>query len=150
MSSSSQSVFERACRAIGRPDLIVDPRSVDNQARTLNSALLDQIFGDWIGEHSTAEVLSILNDAGAAVAPIYDVRGVFEDPHFQARDNLVAISDPDLGTVRMQNVVPKLSRTPGRLRHAGPRLGEHTREVYSDWLDMSDADLDHLQDLGVI
>jgi crotonobetainyl-CoA:carnitine CoA-transferase CaiB-like acyl-CoA transferase len=150
MSCSSQSVFERACRAIDRPDLIDDPRSVDNRARTLNSALLDKIFGDWIAEHSSTDVLSILNDAGAAVAPIYDVRGVFEDPHFRERENIVAVPDSDLGTVRMQNVVPKLSRTPGRIRHAGPRLGEHTREVYSDWLDLNDADLDHLRDLGVI
>jgi crotonobetainyl-CoA:carnitine CoA-transferase CaiB-like acyl-CoA transferase len=150
MSCSSQSVFERACRAIGRSDLIVDPRSVDNRARTLNSMMLDQVFGDWIGEHSSADVLSILNDAGAAVAPVYDVRGVFEDPHFRERENIVAIPDSDLGTVRMQNVVPKLSRTPGRIRHAGPRLGEHTREVYSEWLDMGEADLDHLRDQGVI
>jgi formyl-CoA transferase len=150
MSCSSQSVFERACGAIDRPDLIVDPRFVDNQARTVNSALLDRVFGDWISEHSSAQVLSKLNDAGAAVAPIYDVRGVFEDPHFRERENIVAVPDSDLGTVRMQNVVPKLSRTPGRVHHAGPRLGEHTREVYADWLGMSDAELDDLQDRGFI
>lgn len=150
MSCSTQSVFVRACRAIGRPDLITDARYVNNQTRTENSLVLDNEFADWIGAHTTDEVLATLNDAGAAVAPIYDVRGVFNDPHFRDRESIVSVDDPDLGPIRMQNVVPKLSRTPGRIRHAGPRLGEHTRAVYADWLDMSDAELEQLTADGVI
>ena len=150
MSCSTQSVFTRACRAIGRPELISDVRYVNNQARTENSASIDQVFDDWIGRHATSEVLATLNDAGAAVAPIYDVRGVFEDPHFRERESSIAVDDPDLGSVRMQNVVPKFSRTPGSIRHAGPRLGEHTREIYADWLDISDAELEQLAADGVI
>jgi crotonobetainyl-CoA:carnitine CoA-transferase CaiB-like acyl-CoA transferase len=150
MSCSTQSVFVRACNAIGRPELIIDPRYVNNQARTKNSSALDQVFADWIGSHPTEHVLATLNDAGAAVAPIYDVRGVFEDPHFRERESLVAVDDPELGSIRMQNVVPKLSRTPGMIRHAGPRLGEHTREIYADWLDVNDAELEQLSADGVI
>jgi crotonobetainyl-CoA:carnitine CoA-transferase CaiB-like acyl-CoA transferase len=62
------------------------------------------------------------------------VADVFADPHFQARENLVDVPDAELGTVRMQNVTPKLSRTPGAIRHAGPRTGEHAVEVLRDWL----------------
>jgi crotonobetainyl-CoA:carnitine CoA-transferase CaiB-like acyl-CoA transferase len=150
MSCSTQSVFVRACHAIGRPDLVADERYANNQTRTENYIALDAVFADWISSHATEDVLATLNDAGAAAAPIYDVRGVFNDPHFRDRENLVAVDDPDLGSIRMQNVVPKLSRTPGGIRHAGPRLGEHTREVYSDWLDVSDAELDQLTADGVI
>jgi crotonobetainyl-CoA:carnitine CoA-transferase CaiB-like acyl-CoA transferase len=150
MSCSAQSIFERACHAIGRPDLLDDPRFLDNQARTEHSQVLDDTFAEWIGQHSLAVVLSTLNDAGAAVAPIYDVKGVFDDPHFQARENLVTVADADLGSVRMQGVVPKLSRTPGSVRHAGARLGEHNADVYAEWADLDAAELAELRSLGVV
>ena len=150
MSCSAQSIFERACRAIGRSDLLDDPRFLDNGARTQHSQVLDDMFAEWIGQHSTDVVLATLNDAGAAVAPIYDVKGVFDDPHFQARENMITVADSDLGSVRMQGVVPKLSRTPGKVVHAGARLGEHNADVYAEWADLSAADLDELREQGVI
>lgn len=150
MSCSAQSVFERACRAIGRPDLIDDPRFIDNGARTLNYQEIDDEFGDWIARRPLDEVLRILNDAGAAVAPIYDVKDVFADGHFQARENFATVDDPELGAVRMQNVVPKLSRTPGSIEHAGPKLGEHTTEVLRDWLSLSESEIDELRAEGVV
>jgi len=150
MSCSTQSVFERACAAIGRRELVSDPRYVDNQARTRNADTLDATFAAWIGEHTEAEVLQTLNDAGAAAAPILDIKQVFDNPHFRERENMVSVADEDLGTVRMQNVVPKLSRTPGAVRYAGPRLGEHSCEVYREWLDMTDDELAHLRAAGVV
>jgi crotonobetainyl-CoA:carnitine CoA-transferase CaiB-like acyl-CoA transferase len=150
MSCSAQSVFERACRAIGREDLLHDPRFSDNQARTIHADTLDAVFADWIGGHTADEVLATLNDAGAAVAPIYSVEGVFADPHFRSRHNIVEVDDPDLDRVRMQNVVPKLSRTPGRIRHAGPRLGEHNREIYGEWLGLDEPALADLAAEGVV
>jgi crotonobetainyl-CoA:carnitine CoA-transferase CaiB-like acyl-CoA transferase len=150
MSCSTQSVFERACRAIGRADLLDDPRFRDNQARTEHSEILDGIFADWIGSHDEAGVLATLNDAGAAAAPIYDMQAVFEDPHFRARDNIVAVADDELGAVRMQGVSPKLSRTPGRVAHAGASLGAHSREVYAEWLGMTDEQFDELHERGAV
>ena len=150
MSCSAQSVFERACRAIGRPELIEDARFRDNSARTANSQAIDDEFGDWIARRPTADVLRVLNDAGAAVAPIYDIRDVFADPHFRARDNLTQVDDPELGAVRMQNVIPRLSRTPGVIEHAGPRLGEHTEEVLAEWLSIPPAEIASLRAEGVV
>jgi crotonobetainyl-CoA:carnitine CoA-transferase CaiB-like acyl-CoA transferase len=150
MSCSAQSVFERACRAIGRQDLISDPRFRDNAARTQNSQAIDDEFEAWIGARPTAEVLSVLNDAGAAIAPIYDIRDVFADGHFQARDNLTEISDEELGPIRMQNVIPKLSRTPGAIAHAGPRLGEHTDTVLRELLSVPPEEIESLRADGVI
>ena len=134
MSSSSQSTFARACQAIGRDDLIHDERFRDNAARSKNYLAIDAVFEDWIRQHPAEEVLRTFNDAGAAVAPIYDIRDVFEDAHFAARENIATVPDPEVGQIRMQNVAPKLSRTPGKIRHAGARLGEHTIEVLESWL----------------
>lgn len=134
MSCSAQSVFERACTAIGRPELLTDARFVDNPARCDNSDEIDEIFAEWIGRFSSDEVLATLNDAGAAAAAVYDMRDIFTDPHFAARNNIAAVPDEELGVIRMQNLAPRLSRTPGRIRHAGSRLGEHTDEVIAEWL----------------
>jgi len=150
MSCSGQSIFERSCNAIGRPELIHDERFLDNRLRTANSSEIDAIFQDWIGAHGQEEVLQVFVDAGAAAAPVYNVRDAFEDPHFLARDNLTAVADEELGQIRMQNVTPKLSRTPGAIRHAGPRLGEHTGAVLHDWLGMTVEDLHALEADGVI
>ena len=141
MSCSAQSVYERACRSIRRPDLIEDARFADNAARTKNHDVLDSIFAEWIGARTADEVLRTLNDDGAAIAPIYDVSEIFHDPHFAARGNIASVADPELGTIRMQNVVSRLSRTPGRIDHAGPKLGEHNDEVYGNWLEMEPEEI---------
>lgn len=150
ISSSSQSVFERTCRAISRPDLITDVRFADNPARTRNHEVIDGILAEWIGAHTADDVLTVLNEAGAAAAPVYDVRDVFRDPHFEARQNIVTIPDAELGDVRMQNVAGRLSRTPGRIDHAGPRLGEHTATIYGHLLGLTEADLEALRREQVI
>jgi succinyl-CoA---D-citramalate CoA-transferase len=95
-------------------------------------------------------VLTMLNDAGAAAAPVYDVSAVFEDSHFIARENIVAIKDRDLGEVRMQNVAPKLERTPGYIERGGPRLGEHTDDIYAERLGLTPDELAELRKRMVI
>jgi crotonobetainyl-CoA:carnitine CoA-transferase CaiB-like acyl-CoA transferase len=150
MSCSAQSVFERACRSIGRPELITDVRFVDNQARTSNHEAIDAIFEEWIKSRQCAEVLETLNEAGAAIAPIYDVSDVFADPHFKARGSIATVPDDDLGEIRMQNLVPKLGRTPGEITHAGPHLGQHSGAIYSEWLGITDEELDDLRRDGVV
>ncbi|GAC1655474.1 MAG: CoA transferase [Candidatus Dormibacteraceae bacterium] len=150
MSCSAQSVFERASHVIGRPELIQDPQFRDNAARTRNNEAIDAIFAGWIGARPANEVLALLNDAGAAVAPIYDVREAFADAHFMARGNFATVPDDELGPVRMQNVASRLSRTPGGIDHAGRRLGQDTGEVYREWLGLDEADLDALRREGVI
>ncbi|HEY2715053.1 MAG TPA: CoA transferase [Solirubrobacterales bacterium] len=150
MSSSSQSVFERACKAIGRPELIEDPRFLDNQARTQNNDELDRIFAEWIGSKPRQEAIDVLNEAGAAAAPIYSIEEVFEDPHFRERGNVARVEDVELGEIGMQNVVPSFSRTPGQLRHAGPRLGEHTDRVLNDMIGLSAEEIAELREQGAV
>ena len=150
ISSSGQRIFERSCRAIGQPELVTDERFADNRARTAHSAEIDAIFQEWIETRTRSEVLAVFAEAEAAAAPVYDVRDAFDDLHFEARGNLAPVSDPDLGEIRMQNVTPKLSRTPGSIRHAGPRLGQHTELILRDWLGIKQEELAVLEANGVI
>ena len=88
-------------------------------------------------------------EAGAAIAPILDIAGIFEDPQFQARETITSVEHPVLGPVRMPNVVARLSKTPGRVATAGPGLGEHNCEVLGG-LGYGPSDLAELVQAGVI
>ncbi len=150
MSSSAQAVFERSCLAIGQPALAVDERFRDNASRTRNADEIDAIFAEWISRHDSTEVVSTFAEHGAALAPIYNVSDVFDDPQVVARESIATVQDPELGPVRMQNVTPRLSRTPGSLARTGPRVGEHTTEVLEELLGLTQEELNQLEAEGVI
>jgi len=150
MSSSSQSVFERTMHAIGRPDLIADERFLDNRKRGVNVDALDDIIAGWIGRHTLAEAMEQFIAHEAAAAPVYSVADLVEDPHFRAREVVVAVEDQDLGQVRMQAPTPRLSRTPGAIKFSGPHLGQHNREIYGDFLGLPQTEIDALKAEGVI
>ena len=135
--------------AIGRPELRTDPRFAVNAARVENVCELDGIIGDWMRERSREEALRLLEEAQVAAAPVYDISDVFCDPQFQARESLVEVSDPTLGSIRMVNVAPRLSETPGEVRTTGPALGAHNAEVYGR-LGLTPNDLEALRQEGVI
>ena len=97
-----------------------------------------------------AECIEQLVNAEVAVAPVADFKQLAEDPHLVARKTLVTIDDPDLGTLRMPDVLPKLSETPGRIRFAGLPMGVHNDEIYRDRLGLTDADIRALQADGTI
>ena len=150
ISASSQRTFERLARAIGRPELVDDPRFKDNPSRVDHADELDEVLSAWFSPRSFAEAMTILEEHDVVAGPIYDVRRIFADPHFAAREDIVAIEDPDLGIIRMQNVAPRLSKTPGRVVHGGLSLGHHNREVYAELLSLSEGELKELQQQGVI
>lgn len=149
ISASAQSIFERLMDAIGRPELRTDPRFSVNAARVKNVDELDEIIGAWIRQWPRDEALRLLQAAQVAAAPIYDIAEVFADPQFQARQSLVEITDPQLGVMRMVNVAPRFSATPGEVRTTGPALGAHNSEVYGR-LGLSEDDLEALRQEGVI
>jgi len=150
ISASSQRTFERLARAIGRPELVDDPRFKDNPSRVDHADELDEVLSAWFSPRSFAEAMTILEEHDVVAGPIYDVRRIFADPHFAAREDIVAIEDPDLGIIRMQNVAPRLSKTPGQVVHGGLSLGHHNREVYAELLSLSEGELKGLQQQGVI
>jgi formyl-CoA transferase len=92
----------------------------------------------------------MLHDGGVPAGRIYTARDMFADPHFAARDAIVRLAHPDFGEIPMHNAFPKLSETPGSVRHPGPALGEHNADVYRGLLDLDDNDLSALSERGVI
>ncbi|MGD2148688.1 MAG: CoA transferase [Anaerolineae bacterium] len=150
ISASSQRTFERLAEAIGRPELPDDPEFADNPSRVANDTKLDAIIGDWFQQFSLDDAMDILQQHDVVAGPVYSIRRILEDPHYQAREDIVEIDDPDLGPVRMQNVIPKMSKTPGQVRFAGMRLGAHNHEVYTQRLGLSEEEIERLQADGVI
>jgi crotonobetainyl-CoA:carnitine CoA-transferase CaiB-like acyl-CoA transferase len=129
ISASIQAMAERLFRAIGRPEVIDDPRFRTNTDRVRNIDACDAIVADWIGERTLAENMAVFEAAEVTATPIYEIDQLLDDPHVQARGVFVEAPDDEAGSVLMHNVIPRLSETPGRLRSAAPSLGQHTRSV---------------------
>jgi formyl-CoA transferase len=132
VSTSAQSIAERVMRLVGRPELTEEPWFASGGERAKHADVLDEAVASWVARHDRDEVVRAFEEAQAAVAPIYDVRDVVADPQFQALGSLVRVPDPELGSVLMQNVLFRLSETPGRITSAGPALGQHTEEVLAE------------------
>jgi crotonobetainyl-CoA:carnitine CoA-transferase CaiB-like acyl-CoA transferase len=131
IAASTQSIFERLATALGRADWLADPRYADNRARLAHRAELDAEVAAAIGSFELEQLRVRLADHEVGFSPINDIADVFEDPQFVAREALVTVPDRELGDVRMQGVVPRFSATPGRVRAAGPALGEHNDATWS-------------------
>lgn len=143
ISGSAQSTFERMCTALEIPDVPKRPQFLDNRLRIQNAVELDNELQAAIETFDYKEVMERFEEIGATAAPCYNVAEIFEDEHYKARENIVPIEDEELGgPIRMQNVVGKLSRNPGHIRHAGPPLGAHNREVLMDTLGFTAEELD--------
>lgn len=150
LSASSQSIFENLARAIGHPELIEDERFATNGARVEHAEELDGYIAPWIEARTTEDVLEALGEDDAVVAPVYDMSDIFEDEQYAARDDIIAVEDPDFGSIKTMNTVPKFSRTPGRVEHLGPRLGEHNDEVYLEELGLDPKLYETLQREGIV
>ncbi|MET8877954.1 CoA transferase, partial [Nocardia sp. NPDC004604] len=129
VSAPAQSVAERVIRLVGRPELTEEPWFATGRGRAAHRETLDDALAQWVGRYSRDEVIAAFEQVGAAAAPIYEVDDVLRDPHFLAREVTVRVPDDELDSVRIPNVAFRLSATPGRIRWAGPRLGEHTDDV---------------------
>ncbi|MFD2092971.1 CaiB/BaiF CoA transferase family protein [Blastococcus deserti] len=132
VSTSAQSIAERVMHLVGRPEFVDEPWFASGAERAKHADELDEAVGSWIAERDRDEVVRAFEEAQAAVAPIYDVRDVMADPQFAALGSLVRVPDPELGSVLMQNVLFRLSETPGAIRSAGPSIGQHTEEVLGE------------------
>ena len=150
LSASNDRIWERMACAMGRADLVDDPRFRTNAARVANSDALDAEIVAWFGSRDAADAQAILDEAGVPVCPVYTIADAFADPHFQAREDIVSVDDPAIGPIPMPNVVPRFSDTPGAVRHPGPTLGQHNDEVYRGLLGLDEADLAELREQGVI
>jgi crotonobetainyl-CoA:carnitine CoA-transferase CaiB-like acyl-CoA transferase len=136
--------------AMGQSELGADARFAAAADRNEHHAALDEIIGRWTATHSQAELESILQKAAVPATRIFTIEDIFNDPHYRARNSIVAAPDDAMGTVAMAGVVPRLSATPGVVRHAGRAVGQDTREVLGEMLGMTNADIDALAGSGAI
>jgi crotonobetainyl-CoA:carnitine CoA-transferase CaiB-like acyl-CoA transferase len=142
IAGGSQSTFERMCAALECPDIPKDPRFADNRLRMKNNQELDPPLGAAVARLTLDELLARFVACEGAAAPVNNIEQIFADEHFAARENIVTVYDEELGgPIRFQNVAGKLSATPGRVDHAGQRLGASNREILVDELGFSEAEL---------
>ncbi len=149
LSGSIQKMTERLFRAIGRPELIEDPRFRANADRLRHVEELDAIIGAFIAQRSQAENVAFFEKAEVTIGPIYDTPQIMADPHVIARELIADYPDPDMGSLPMHHVVPRLTETPGSIRTKAPRLGEHNREILAG-LGLSEDAVAELAQAGVL
>ena len=150
VSTSAQSVAERVMRLVGRPELIDEPWFAAGADRARHANVLDEAVGEWIARRTRTEVLEAFEKAEAAVAPVQDVRDVMADPQYTALDTITTIpDDPELGPLRMQNVLFRLSGTPGAIRWAGRPHGADTQAILTE-LGLTASEIAALQAEGAL
>ncbi|MDX3852812.1 CoA transferase [Streptomyces sp. AK02-01A] len=149
VSTSAQSIAERVMRLVGRPELTEEPWFSTGGGRAGHADVLDEAVGGWIGRHTREEAMAAFEKAEAAIAPVYDIRDVLEDPQYQALGTIVEVPDPELGPLRMQNVLFRLSETPGAIRWAGRPHGADTDAVLAE-LGLSTAEVAALRSGGAL
>lgn len=149
--ASTQNMFERLMKAIGQPELIDDPKFLTNQLRVEHRDELDTYLKSFFSNHTLSELRDILEKNNVAHSWVNSVADLIKDPHIKERENLIDVFDYALNqNVLMQGVVPKLSKTPGEVKWAGPPLGWHNDEVYQGLLGLSENDIHQLKNDGVI
>jgi crotonobetainyl-CoA:carnitine CoA-transferase CaiB-like acyl-CoA transferase len=127
--AATQPTWEQFCRAIGQEDLIEDPRYKIPGDRKAREKELAALLEETLSQQSTAYWLELLAQAGVVAGPIYNMEQVYQDPQVRAREMVVDLEDPELGTIHNIGIPVKLSATPGTIRRRAPALGEHTQEV---------------------
>lgn len=124
LSASAESVARRLIETVGGGG---DPRFMSFQARFENREALEELTRNWISSRPSAEVISIIDAADAAIAPVYSMQQVIEDPHFIERESFTRVDG-----ILMQNLIARMSKTPGKINSVGPKLGEHTEEIVDE------------------
>lgn len=148
--ANQDGVFKRLCAAMQRPDMANDPRYSTHGERGKHQAELDELIADWTRGIIAADLLALMEEHGVPAGGIYRAPEMLADPHFQAREAIVRVPHAEFGDVAMQNIAPRLSETPGAIRHCGPELGQHTEDVLSSLLGMDAQRIQKLRADGII
>jgi crotonobetainyl-CoA:carnitine CoA-transferase CaiB-like acyl-CoA transferase len=145
ISAATDETAARFFDAVGRSDVLDDPRFATSEARLANPEALNDVLGDEFRRYTRDEILDLAERHRLTIGPVYDILDALEDEHYRARETIVELED---GVV-VQNVVPRLSRTPAGIRRPAPALGEHNAEVFGE-LGLSEAELAALAAEGVV
>lgn len=149
ISTSANSIAERVLELVGHPEVIAEPWFSTGRERAQHADLLDGYVGDWIGARTRDDVIAAFEEAGAAVAPVYKPSDLLTDPQVQAVGMTTTVDDPELGPMQMQNVMWRMSETPGNIRHTGRSHGADTDTILHD-LGLGDARIADLHAQNVV
>jgi len=150
VAANQDTVFRRLAEVMGRPEFITDDRYATHGARGAHMEALDLVIAQWTTTLGADDLLERLHAGGVPAGRIFRAKDMFADPQFAAREAIVKLVHPELGDFALQNVFPRLSETPGAVRHLGPTLGEHNAEIYQGLLGIDDDTLSSLRSAGVI
>jgi len=150
IAANQDTVFRRLAEVMGRPGLATDERYATHSARGQHMDELDGTIAEWSSTIKADDLLKLLHGNGVPTGRIFRAKDMFADPHFAAREAIVKLAHPELGEFAMHNVAPKLSETPGRVRHVGPELGEHNEDIYQGLLGLDADAMSSLRSAGVI
>lgn len=148
--AAADHLFRRLAKAMGEPELADDPKFSSPDGRRVNAELLEHRIAAWAAGRTASKGLAALLSADVPSGPVNSIADLFADPHVAARENFVPVDDHEGQPLRMVGVIPKLSRTPGEIRHAGRPLGADNHSVYAEWLDLSADEVDALHAEGVL
>ena len=147
---STDRTWEYLTKAMQRPDLLTNPLFITMRARVENDPAIDAIIREWIHSLDYTVLKEIVDKEGVPVSLVYNAEDIFQDPHYAARENIVELPHPTLGTIKMPGIMPKFSETPGEIKWVGPCLGEHNAEVYAEFLGFGKDELNELKTKGII
>jgi len=150
IAANQDTVFSRLADAMGRPELKADERYSTHGARGANQQEIDDIIAEWTATFDSGSLEAKLVEFGVPVGRIYRAPEMLTDPQFLARDSIVHVQHPVLGDVPMQNVFPRLSRTPGAVAWPGAALGQHTDDVLSEVIGVAAERIAELRAAGVV
>jgi formyl-CoA transferase len=150
IAANQDTIWPRLCAAMGRADLAGDARYATHIGRGEHQGELDELIAQWSRTVTGDELLALLDRHEVAHGRVYRAADLLDDVHVAARQAIVTLLHPVLGDFPMQNVVPRLSDTPGEIRTLGPELGEHNDEVWGGLLGLTGAEQSALRDQGVI
>jgi crotonobetainyl-CoA:carnitine CoA-transferase CaiB-like acyl-CoA transferase len=150
ITAMADGVFRRLTACMEQPALADDPRFRAAVDRSANHEAIDDLVGAWTKRHDLETLERVLGEADVPATRIFTLADIFRDPHYAARGTVARAPDPDFGDVAMAAPAPRLSETPGAIRHAGHRVGEDTRDVFTRVAGMTDAEIDQLIAAGVL
>jgi crotonobetainyl-CoA:carnitine CoA-transferase CaiB-like acyl-CoA transferase len=150
IAANQDTVFKRLATAMDRADLLADPRYLTHTARGQHQTELDDIIAAWTRTLSADALAALMEQHGVPYGDIYRAPDMLADAHFTARNAIADVLHPVFGSLKMQNVAPRLSETPGSIVSCGPELGQHNREVFEGILKMHRSTLSALMEKGII
>jgi crotonobetainyl-CoA:carnitine CoA-transferase CaiB-like acyl-CoA transferase len=152
ISAATQDSIHRLLTITGGEEVANDPKMADFAARSTRGRMkqIDEIVSRWVGEHLAEKVIQTLEAQDVAVGFVLDSRAILDEPYFRERGSVVEVDDPQLGSLPMPGVQPRLQRSPGAVKWAGPNIGEHNEEILGDLLGLSADEIAELSRLNVV